>query len=81
MVNYIKENPDVSDVLMTGGDPMVMHAAQLARYIDAILTEPGCDHLAVIRIGTKSLSYVLLTLVLILPQGRFYRSGIGLIGT
>jgi L-lysine 2,3-aminomutase len=56
MVNYIKDNPDISDVLITGGDPMVMRTAQLARYIDAILAEPGCDHLAVIRIGTKSLS-------------------------
>ena len=56
IVAYLKANRDISDVLITGGDPMVMHAHQLARYVDAILAEPGCDHLATIRIGTKSLA-------------------------
>lgn len=56
MVTYLKDNRDISDVLFTGGDPMVMHAHQLARYIDAILAEPGCDNLTTIRIGTKSLA-------------------------
>jgi hypothetical protein len=28
MVNYTKDNPDISDVLITGGYPMVMRTAQ-----------------------------------------------------
>ena len=56
MVAYLKANRDISDVLFTSGDPMVMHAHQLARYIDAILAESGCDNVATIRIGMKSLA-------------------------
>ncbi len=56
MVAYLKANRDISDVLFTGGDPMVMHTNQLAKYFDAILAEPGCNHLGTIRIGTKSLA-------------------------
>ncbi|KAF9052586.1 hypothetical protein BDP27DRAFT_1386320 [Rhodocollybia butyracea] len=57
LVDYIKENRDLTDILFTGGDPMVMHAHQFSRYIDAILADPGTEHLGTIRIGSKSLSY------------------------
>ena len=53
---YLKENPEITDILITGGDPMTMKADVLERYIDAILKAdlPG---LKTIRIGTKSLSF------------------------
>lgn len=56
IVTYLKEHPEITDVLFTGGDPMVMKSRVFAQYIDAIL-EAGLDHIQTIRIGTKSLSY------------------------
>ena len=55
-IEYLEQHPEITDVLITGGDPMVMSADRLAIYIDALLkSNPG--HLKAIRIGTKSLSY------------------------
>jgi len=58
LVAYLGEHPEVTSVLLTGGDPMIMSAAVLRRYI-APLIDPrnGLDHIESIRIGTKSLSY------------------------
>ena len=33
LVNYVRDNPQVSSVLITGGDPMVMKTSVLRRYI------------------------------------------------
>src|SRR6202034_838780 len=43
-------------VLITGGDPMIMGAEVLRRYVEPLLGA-GLDHLESIRIGTKSLGY------------------------
>ncbi|UCC25443.1 MAG: hypothetical protein JSU98_17230 [Gemmatimonadales bacterium] len=51
---YIRGKPDVSDVLFTGGDPMVMKTHVLRRYVEPLL---DIEHVATIRIGTKSLAY------------------------
>ena len=56
MIEYLRQNPGITDVLFTGGDPMVMKANILKRYIDAIL-EADLPHVKTIRIGTKSLSF------------------------
>jgi len=56
LVNYVKENKGVTDVLLTGGDPMTMPAKFLKTYVDALL-DANIDHLNTIRIGTKSLSF------------------------
>ncbi len=53
---YLKRHKEVTDVLFTGGDPMVMSAQKLAIYIEPLLA-PEFDHIKNIRIGTKSLSY------------------------
>ncbi len=53
---YLAGKKDVTDVLITGGDPMVMSAKNLAAYIEPLL-EPELDHIKNIRIGTKSVSY------------------------
>ena len=34
---YLRNHPHVTDVLFTGGDPMVMNARLLERYVAAIL--------------------------------------------
>lgn len=56
LIDYLREHPEVTDVLFTGGDPMVMSTGKLARYIEPLLEAdlPGLRH---IRIGTKALSY------------------------
>ena len=54
--DYIKNQKDVTDVLLTGGDPMIMSARNLASYIEPLL-EPEFEHIQNIRIGTKSISY------------------------
>jgi KamA family protein len=56
LVAYLRAHPDVSSVLITGGDPMIMRSKLLRRYIEPLLAAdlPG---LTSIRIGTKSVAY------------------------
>lgn len=53
---YLRRNAGVSDVLFTGGDPMIMRAAHLAEFVRPLLT-PQFEHIRDIRIGTKALSF------------------------
>lgn len=53
---YLRIHTGVTDVLFTGGDPMVMSAQILESYILPLL-EPEFNHIHTIRIGTKSLAY------------------------
>jgi KamA family protein len=53
---YLRRHPEITDVLFSGGDPMVMNASRLEIYIDALLNS-GFSNLRTIRIGTKSISY------------------------
>ena len=53
---YLKAHHEVSDLLVTGGDPMVMKTQHLAAYLEPLLS-PDFDHVQTIRIGTKSLSF------------------------
>lgn len=56
LIEYLRRHPDVTDVLITGGDPLVMRTAALRRTIEPLLAArlPG---LTSIRIGTKALAY------------------------
>ncbi|WP_144395090.1 KamA family radical SAM protein [Pleionea sediminis] len=56
LVGYLKEHPEVTDVLFTGGDPMVMKTKALKAYLEAML-DPELDHIKTIRIGTKALTF------------------------
>jgi len=57
LFRYLGEHPEVSDILMTGGDPMVMKTRSLAQYLEP-LTDPNfLPHIKNIRIGTRSLSF------------------------
>lgn len=56
LVQYVKEHSEISDILFTGGDPMIMKAKVFSTYIDQLL-ESDIPNLKTIRIGTKSLSY------------------------
>ena len=56
LVAYLRAHPEVTDVLVTGGDPMIMKTALLRRYLEPLLA-PDLGHVRSIRIGTKSLAY------------------------
>ena len=55
LVDYLRTNPQVTDVLFTGGDPLIMSARQLTECLRPLL---GSDlpNLRRIRIGTKAIS-------------------------
>lgn len=54
--DYIKLHTEITDVLLTGGDPMVMSLPKLEAYILPFL-QPEFEHIRNIRIGTKSVAY------------------------
>jgi KamA family protein len=56
ITDYLRQHREVTSVLITGGDPMIMGEGVLRRYIEPLLG-PGLEHLESIRIGTKSLGY------------------------
>jgi len=56
LVKYIRNNPQITDVLFTGGDPMIMKTKIFKEYID-ILLNARLENLKTIRIGTKALGY------------------------
>ncbi|MGA1676948.1 MAG: KamA family radical SAM protein [Pseudomonadales bacterium] len=53
---YLRRHDEVSDVLFTGGDPMIMRAWHLRSYIEPLLA-PRMEHIRHIRIGTKALAF------------------------
>jgi len=53
---YLRAHPEITDLLMTGGDPMVMKTQRMAGYLEALL-EPEFEHIRTIRIGTKALTF------------------------
>ena len=53
---YLAEHTEVTDLLMTGGDPMVMKAKHLRMYLEGLMA-PELDHVQDIRIGSKSLTF------------------------
>lgn len=56
LLSYLRRHPDVTDLLVTGGDPMVMKTRNLGQYLEPLLA-PEYAHLRSIRIGTKALSF------------------------
>lgn len=51
---YIQEHEEITNVLLTGGDPLIMSA----RRLDGILNDvSGVPHVRIIRIGTKMLAF------------------------
>jgi L-lysine 2,3-aminomutase len=56
VMDYLRQHREVTSVLITGGDPMIMGAPVLRRYIEPLL-EPGLEHIESVRIGSKALAY------------------------
>jgi KamA family protein len=56
LIAYLRQHPEITDVLFTGGDPLIMSARNLAGYLEPLI-EAKLPNLRRIRIGTKALSY------------------------
>lgn len=58
LLPYLRSHREVSDLLITGGDPLVMATATLRRYVEPVLrARADLEHLRSIRIGTKSVAF------------------------
>ncbi len=51
---YINNHKEITNVLLTGGDPLSLSTKRLASYIDTLSM---IDHVQIIRIGTKMLGF------------------------
>ena len=50
MIDYIRKNPQIRDVIVSGGDPLTLPLSKLRYYLDNL---KAIDHVDVIRIGTR----------------------------
>lgn len=57
LFDYLAEHEEVSDILMTGGDPMIMKTKSLAQYLEPLCDPNFLPHVKNVRIGTRSLSF------------------------
>ncbi|RLB77421.1 MAG: KamA family radical SAM protein, partial [Deltaproteobacteria bacterium] len=53
-LEYIKSHPEITNVLLTGGDPLMLSTPKLEHYIEGLFSVP---HVRTVRIGTKLLSF------------------------
>ncbi|PKL59976.1 MAG: KamA family radical SAM protein [Methanomicrobiales archaeon HGW-Methanomicrobiales-4] len=53
-LDYIRSHPEVTDVLLSGGDPLILPTARLKMVFKEIRE---IEHISIIRIGTKMLAY------------------------
>jgi len=53
-VAYIKEHPSINNVLLSGGDPLIMSTGKLTRIIEQLRE---IEHVRIIRIGTKMTAF------------------------
>ena len=56
LIEYVRAHPEVTSILLTGGDPLVMKTSVLRRFIEPLLS-PELEHIESIRIGTKAPAY------------------------
>lgn len=54
LASYVRQHPEVTSVLLTGGDPLVMKTNVLRRFVEPLLE---IEHVESIRFGTKALAY------------------------
>ena len=49
-IEYVKNHPEINNVLLTGGDPLVIHTEKLEFLISKLFEIP---HIKIVRIGTR----------------------------
>ncbi|MET0106406.1 MAG: lysine 2,3-aminomutase [Sedimenticola sp.] len=56
LIAYLRCHKEVTDVLITGGDPLVMNSKKMESIIQPLLAEE-LNHIQTIRIGSKALTF------------------------
>ena len=56
LIRYVRRHPEITDILITGGDPLIMKSRILASYIEPLLAAE-IPNLRTIRLGTKTLGF------------------------
>ncbi|MCT6777196.1 KamA family radical SAM protein [Streptomyces rubiginosohelvolus] len=56
LTGYLAQHPEASDVLFTGGDPMIMRTDVVRRWVEPLLADDA-RAVRTLRFGTKALSY------------------------
>lgn len=57
LVGYLEEHQEVTDILFTGGDPMIMSFRVFKQYIEPFIDPNNKTNIQTIRIGTKVLGF------------------------
>ena len=57
LFDYLEEHPEVSDILFTGGDPMIMQTRMLKQYLEPFKDPSHLPHIKNLRIGTRALTF------------------------
>ena len=57
LAGYVSQHHEVSDVLFTGGDPLIMKTAALRDYIEPLIAPDAGHQLRTVRIGSKAIAY------------------------
>lgn len=57
LVKYLEEHQEVTDILFTGGDPMIMNFRVFKQYIEPFLNPNNKTNIQTIRLGTKVLGF------------------------
>ena len=55
--DYLRAHPEVTDMLITGGDAGTMPVERLREYVMPIVEDPGLVHVRTVRLGSRMLSY------------------------
>lgn len=57
LVGYLEKHQEVTDILFTGGDPMIMSFKVFKQYIEPFIDPTNKTNIQTIRIGTKVLGF------------------------
>ncbi len=57
LIRYLEQHQEVTDILFTGGDPMIMSFKVFEKYIQPFLADDNKTNIQTIRIGTKALAF------------------------
>ncbi len=55
--DYLKNQKEVSDILITGGDAGYISYDRLVEYVAPILNDPELKHIKIIRMGSRALTF------------------------
>src|SRR5437660_4332374 len=70
MIEYVRDHPEIRDVIVSGGDPLTLPQTKLRFFLDSLA---AIDHVDVVRIGTR--------VPVTLPQKLYDRSLIDLLAS